>query len=132
MKAYKYHSTLPSYQSGPFLGGYHGADFKGGGGVYVPPNRVWFLRDLIHKQGTNSLGQKCITHASVKDDYSLFEKIVREVGVRLFVVGYYLKYCPHRGGDYSREAIYRGTAIIRGNAASSSPLLALCSWCDSN
>ena len=21
----------------------------GGGRVYVPPNRVWFLRDLIHK-----------------------------------------------------------------------------------
>ena len=53
--------------------------------------------------------------------------------MQLFVVGYYLKYFPHGGGgDYSREAIYRGTAIIRENAASSLPLLALCSLCDSN
>ena len=42
-------------------------------------------------------GSSAITHASAGGDYFLFEKMVRGVGVRLFVVGYYLKYFPHRG-----------------------------------
>ena len=36
-------------------------------------------------------------------------------GGRLFEGGDYFKYFGQRGGDYSREAINRGTAIIRGN-----------------
>ena len=30
--------------------------------------------------------------------------------------GHYFKFFPSKGGDYSREAITRGTAVIRGNA----------------
>ena len=88
--------------------------------MHVRPSRVWFLRDLIHKEGTNSLGQKCITHASIKGDYSLFEKIVRGVGVRLFVVGYYLKYCPHSG------AITQGRRFIEGRLLFEEMLHQLC------
>ena len=34
---------------------------------------------------------------------------------RLFEEGDYFKYFGKRGGDYSREVINRGMAIIRGN-----------------
>ena len=41
--------------------------------------------------------------------------MARGGGRRLFEEGNYFKYFGQRGGDYSREAINRGTAIIRGN-----------------
>ena len=43
------------------------------------------------------------------------EKMAGGGGGRLFEGGVYFKYFDRRGDDYSREAINRGTVIIRGN-----------------